>query len=513
MLETVIPPHGSIGGYEEGLQRLIGHLRSHQIDIPPAAIAPGRPEENQAPQSVFSALENALLDFFEYRDFEQAHALLHHRQATANWCVLRPVAEREEQLDLSDPTLCPSSVLALELLVRTCDLKAVRIERCWRRGSILVVESAGKTLATVEPITVEPFDRSARDRVRKAFKGVREHDDNSIRRAAKQLPGLTDLAWREKKWPSLAQPGCMLFGYPTNWAIAMRRALQEVGVITTQSQALEAAAVYLGASSWHELIQHDGDPFASLVPVGVSARDSSGQVTRWFYSTPEEALWATARLAGRSPVPFGVDYIEASFETRHRVCAVLRSETGRQSLDEDAPGIECAMHELWFSSYEEAEPTHRAAKLLLNQASARESGGSVATLLYSGTTLPDLIVGIMDRSGIPSTHLVIGDTHFCVVEHRERRGGDERIGAAQEAILHLYAVENEGVHPSHVISMYKAKVLIAESDGKPALEIRGDYGRIDPVTITFPTAQRRQQLLELTHAAGMFSVVGRPRAV
>lgn len=511
MLDTVISPHGSIGGYDEGMQRLIGHLRSHQIDIPPAAIAPGRRPPNESPYEALSPLAKALLGRFEYRDFEQAHALLHQRQATADWCLLRPVAEREEQLGLSDPTLCPSSVLALELLVRTCDLKAVRIERCWRRGSILVVENAGKTLATVEPITVEPFDRSARDRVRKAFKGVRERDFALIRRRAGSLPGLADLPWGGSAWVGGGRLGCMLFGYPTNWAFAMRHALHDVGVTTTQSQALEATAVYLGASNWHELIRHDSDPFASLVPVGVAARDSAGQMTRWFYATPEEALWATAKLAGRSALALGVDYIEASFESRHRVCAVLRRVTNGQSLDEDDPGIQCATHELWSSPGEDGESTFRAAKLLLSQAAARESGGSVATLLYTGTTLADLIFGIMDRSGIPPSHLVAGNAHFCVVEHRERHGVDEAVGATHEAILHLYAVAKEDVHPSDVISMYKAEVLIAESDGKPALEIRADYGNDDPVTITFPTAQRRQQLLELTHADGLFSLVGGPR--
>lgn len=512
MFDTVTPPHASIGGFEEAMQRLIGHLRARKIDIPAAALEPGQPKPYEAPYEALAPLDKALMAAFDYRDFEQAHALLHRRQSTTDWCVLRPAAVWEARLGLSDPTLCPSNVLALELLVRLCDQQAVRIERCWRRGAALVVESAGKTLATVEPIAVEPFDRNVRDRVRSAFKGVRERDYAAIQRRATRLPGLKGLPWRELPWHGPGRLGCMLFGYPANWAIAIRGALRDVGVSTKLSEALEAAAAYLGASSWHELIRHDSEPFASFVPVGVAIRDNAGQVKWSYFSTPEEALWATAKMAARSPLALAIDSIEASFESRHRVCAFLPGATTGLALGDAGPGIECATHELWSSSGEASASTFRAAKLLLSQATARESGGSAAPLLYTGTTPADLMLGIMERSGIPPTQLVIGNEHFCVVEHRERRGTDNGDEMAHEAILSLYDVKHNEVRPSVVLSMYKAEVTFAERDGKPALVIRGDYGNDDPVTITFPTARRRQQLLDLTHADGLFSLVGGPRA-
>lgn len=287
--------------YTSGVERVLAKLPAMGVNVPQNALEATNRYGGLKNAHPFRPIELAMLEWFEARDYLQAQALIHYRPPLSHWQVIRVLDERLCPSGISFNMLCPTQESALGAVLQACEGDAVRVRPSQAGGETLIVNIAGSEVLKIEPITLEPFDRDTRDRVRTAFKGVRSLDPAKIRARAGRLPGFGDLRYEERPSDSERPPsGCLLFGFPTNWAFAMRSALKQVGIEVKQSQAQELAAVFFGAGSWHQLISHDDEPSEESLPVGVTYDTPVGPQER-YYQSPEEAIFAVGAIAKNYP--------------------------------------------------------------------------------------------------------------------------------------------------------------------------------------------------------------------
>lgn len=288
---------GSAGDpFMPGATRVLAKLSVMGVTVPHSAL--DYPDLAWQPVRAFTRLEHAMMDWFLERDFELGQALIHFRPSAPQWHAVHSLEEDYHPLDISRIVICPSQVDAVAAAV-----SAARVDfdesAAWRReGPRLVAAVGGVDTMVIEPVHLEPFNRANRDRVRRAFKGIRDGDENGVRRALGALPGFPAL-------PSVDRPRArlgdgLLLGFPSNWARAMRDALKQVFVGVTQAQAQELAAVFFGAANWHQLVKHDDVPSARMRPVCVSVETGRGWAHR-FYHSGEEAIFAAGALVRAHP--------------------------------------------------------------------------------------------------------------------------------------------------------------------------------------------------------------------
>lgn len=496
--------------YAGCIPRLVAKLTELGIAIPPKALQLHTPQRGVTP---FSYIEHALMDWFDWRDFEQAQSLIHFRQAARSWCVATSAERPDRPSELSDRTISPNPVKALTGIILACDRAALRIDTCVKRGDSIVVMAKGEPLASIDPIEVQPFDLAIRDRVRTAFKGVRALNEETVKRRATRMPGIKGLAWRTPSGSRDA--GCQLLGTPNGWAIAMRGALAQVEIPVKLSQAQELVAAYFGASCWHQLVKHQDQLNSGMFPIGVASAGRDAGTRHTYYWTPEEALFAVGKAAESGTIALRVEYMGIAFSSRFIVAAALApAEVDLSTSDEKQEPAEsiinCPADDYWFASEEASQAEAAATKLLerIVAASTRvHPEVSAVEVLYHGSGRLDVVKGIVARDGIPARNVLAARNCVCAVEYQTGGIGD----ASQVSVLHVFENTTDGVRRAHAISMYKAKSAIVESGIGYALTMRADYGRDQPVEVQFDDMKQLNEFMSLTHAEGLFFLVERPQ--
>lgn len=285
--------------YTHGVKRIIKKLAAMDVAVPPEALSLPKHEGHGTLLHEFSCLEHAVMDYFTDRDYDQAQALIHFRAPSHEWHVIYILDEDEDTGDITQGMICSSLVKAIEAVVFLCESSGNDVDGYFEDGSAVIVAMSGRPVLRIEPIIIEPFNLAIRDRVRSAFKGVRYLTQPDIMSGADKLPGFKSArADRDHQFGN--QDVGMLLGFPGNWALAMRKALSQVGIDVKLNQAQELAAVFFGASNWHQLVKHQDELNSDASPVCVSVlRD--GEWDHSFYCTPEEALFATGRAIENYP--------------------------------------------------------------------------------------------------------------------------------------------------------------------------------------------------------------------
>lgn len=495
--------------YAAGLDRLRVKLASYGITVPTEALLFPPDDPGAQPFVRFTRLDHAMLDWFEGRDYEQAQALIHFQSPSKAWCVVCADNPGLRPDELDPRTIAPDPVTALAGVIWACDRNVIRIDGCVKQGDTIAVLAKGETLARIVPLRCEPFALAIRDRVRVTFKGVRARDIGLLQKRADRIPGLSALQWHDAS--SSRDVGYQLFSAPGSWAIAMRGALAQVGIVVKLHQAQELSAVYFGASDWHQLVRHQNEVHAGLVPIGVSLRRDDGSLECKYYWTAEEAVFAVGRLAQQNPNARRVRYFGPAFSSDLHLGIAIHAEegapTGPNFLADDEPIIDSPIDGYW-TDWSLTSSTLETARSLLPSPAKRSPIASDGTVLYAGPDLADLIRGIMRREGIPTDHLVMARSHACAVEYRE--GG---VSDTQVAVLHVFGFRGVDVHRENAISMYKAETSVEGHSGHWQVIVRPEYGHDEPVVIEFDTLDAVERLFDLTHAAALFSFEQRPTAV
>jgi len=488
--------------YTVGTARVVAKLNKMGIEVPSAA--------GGMPIVQFTQIEHAMLDWFEGRDYDQAQALIHYQPVQHDAHVIRILHEENCPSELSRDMICPSLADAVAAVIYGCDRDTMVLDEVRRDNDAVIAVIKGIDTLRIEAIVCEPFNIAIRDRVRTAFKGVREYDLRTILDRAARLPGLAKIAVAEldHRHSRRIPDGCLLFGYPGNWTFAMRSALQQVGIFVTQSQAQELVAVFFGASSWHQLIKHRDQLNSTTCPVAVSVTEPCDH--QLFYHTPEEALFAVGTAAKELTEPLVMSMIDLSLG-KQRLCVAISTQ---RNYDETAPAerflskhaIEAGLNDYWAAS-DYAEPGHFDAALelcgqlgpLRNCTSA--TAVTTAGILYKGEGIEALLLGLLAREGLASDNLIfIGQFAFAVfhVPDPDGRG-------MLTAHVRIYRIDDSGVEEVSQVAMYKAEIEVKEGVDENKLVITPDYGHAAPIEIGFVDTDQVVRLLALTHGSHLFA--------
>lgn len=343
--------------YSYGVKRVLEKLAAMDIAVPPEALSFPKQDEPDGLHHEFSYLEHAVMDYFTDRDYDQAQALIHFRAPSHEWHVIYVLDEHEDTGDITHGMICSSLVKAIESVVLWCETSGEEVDEYIEDGSAVIVAVSGRPVLRIEPVVIEPFNLAIRDRVRSAFKGVRYLDQPAIMSSADRLPGFKSArADRDHRFGN--QDVGMLLGFPGNWSLSMRKALSLVGIDVKLSQAQELAAVFFGASSWHQLVKHQDEPNGDTPPVCVSVQ-REGEWSHAFYFTPEEALFATGRAIESYPEPISMEAPSLSLsQDRVLVFASTQREMDAREPSEAylAPNcIECGGNDYFDTYYDGSE--------------------------------------------------------------------------------------------------------------------------------------------------------------
>lgn len=489
--------------YSAGVRRVLAKLAEIGITVSAEALTVPPHEGFGKPLKEFTRIEHAILDWFEGRDFEQAQTLIHFRPSRNEWQVIRLLDKDNAPRDLTHEMLCPSRLDALAAVLASCDRDAVRLDACRKEGAALVVAINGADVLRIEPVILEPFDLAMRDRVRTALKGVRRQDQKAILTHALRLPGFKALVLSNEHHHHNVANGCMLLGFPGNWAFAMRNALKQVGITVKQNQAQELAAVFFGASHWHQLVKHQDGPNDGLAPVAVTIEER----TR-FYRTPEEALFAVGKEIEGFPEPVVIQDIGLSLD-KHRITFSASKQSAMAALPPMerylCPNcIASGANDYWDAVSYDADEIAAAAQRLLNTIDASEAGVSTLGVLYDDVGDAALLEALLGREGIPPDQIVyVGDHALAVSYGPEPNGGPKRA-----AHLQIFRITNQG--PRKVqngdVAMYKAQVHVIDGVDGSKLVIRPDYGKGEPIEISVAQMAQVEQLVALTHRDGLYTL-------
>lgn len=354
--------------YASGLERVLEGLARIGVNVPKEVLkapkSPGRKKHSH----VFSPIELAMLEWFEGRDYDQAQALIHYRPSRDEWKVIRVLDEENCPAEISFDMLCPTRKDAVAAVIQACEGDSIRLHRSPENSEALTVNIKGNDVLRIESVKLEPFDLAARDRVRSAFKGVRAYGSTKIRKRASRLPGFEHLAYEEALDDEVrVQSGCLLLGFPSNWAFAMRNALKQVGITVKQSQAQELVAVWFGAANWHQLIRHQDESNDHCEPVAVRYNSASGRQER-YYQSPEEAILAVGKLLASYPEEVVCTHLGLNSDLRQ---VLFDGETKRElAAKEDgslnwSSCVECGGAEYWRIEKQREPGLRQAAVRLL----------------------------------------------------------------------------------------------------------------------------------------------------
>lgn len=148
-------------------------------------------------------------------------------------------------------------------------------------------------VATITRIEFASVPREQAQRVERAFKGFRGHEETPqlLKRLA-SIPGLQSAAYPTYLQQTPSQGAAML-RTPANLCEQLKRMLSdEFGVELRQSQALEVTARMFGAQSWNHFVALSDREICRLIPVLLTHQD--GRVV--FYRTAGEAIWAFGQM-------------------------------------------------------------------------------------------------------------------------------------------------------------------------------------------------------------------------
>lgn len=495
--------------YTVGTARVVAKLNSMGIEVPIAAIGFPPSQVGGIATLKFTRIEHAMLDWFEGRDFDQAQALIHAQPSGHGAHVIRILHDATCPSEMSRDMICPSLADAIAAVIYGCDRDSVVLNEVRRENDGVIAVIQGIDTLRIEAIVCEPLNIAIRDRVRTAFKGVREYDLRTILDRAARLPGLANVAVPELDRRHLRKipDGCLLFGFPGNWAYAMRSALQQVDIVVTQSQAQELVAVFFGASSWHQLIKHR-DQLNSTSPVAVSISEPRNR--ELFYHTPEEALFAVGTAATEFTEPLVMSMFDLSLG-KERLCVAINTQwnndeaaTGEPFLRKHA--IEAGMNDYWAAS-DYAEPGYydSALKLCAQLDPLRNctpvTAVSTAGILYDGDGMEALLLGLLAREGLGSDNLIfVGQFAFAVFHVPDPDG----LGMLASHVR-IYRIDETGIKEVNQVAMYKAEIEVKEAVGENKLVITPDYGHEDPIEIGFVDIDQVTRLLALTHRSDLFT--------
>lgn len=493
--------------YMVGVQRVLAMLAEMGIVVPDAALMAPPHEGPMKPVTVYTRIEYAMLDWFMGRDFEQAHALIHYRQPRDQWHVIRLLDEEKAPRDMSYDMLCPTKLDALAAVLSACDRDVVRLDACRKDGAAVVVVIDRSDALRIEPVTMEPFDLAVRDRVRAAFKGVRRHDGSEIYSHAARLPGFKTLLATRIGSVERASGGCMLLGFPGNWALAMRNALKQVGVAMKQSQAQELAAVFFGASHWHQLVKQQDEANDVVPPVSVSVEGATGHQCR-FYQTPEEAIFAAGKVLEIHHEPVIIKHIGLSTDN-HRIVFSAVNQSALQAFTRKdwflCPScIEVGYNDYWNVDDYGTEAIADAARQLMASLDGSDGVATTRGVLYDDASDAALLKGLLGREGIPPEQIVYVGDHALAVSYGPEPNG----GPRQSAYLQIFRITERGPRmlSNGGVTMYKAEVRVLDDAGGITLMITPDYGKDEPIEIRAENMIQVERLIALTHREDLFSM-------
>lgn len=496
--------------YTVGTARVVAKLNSMGIEVPSAAIEFPPSQIGGMHTVKLTRIEHAMLDWFEGRDYDQAQALIHAQPVRHGAHVIRILHEATCPSEMSRDMICPSLADAIAAVIYSCDRDTVVLNEVRRENDGVIVVIQGIHTLRIEAIVCEPVNVAIRDRVRTAFKGVREYDLRTILDRAARLPGIPNVAApdvihrHQRRLPE----GCLLFGFPGNWAFAMRSALQQVDIVVTQSQAQELVAVFFGANSWHQLIKHRDQLNSTTCPVAVSISEPYNR--QLFYQTPEEALFAVGTAAKEITEPLVISMIRLSLG-KQRLCVAISTQ---RNIDETATSepflrkhaIEAGLNDYWSAS-DYAEPGYydAALKLCAQLDPLRNctpvTAVSTAGILYDGDGIEAILRGLLAREGLASDNLIfIGQFAFAVFHVPDPDG----LGMLT-AHVRIYRIDESGIKEVNQVAMYKAEIEVKEAVGENKLLITPDYGNEDPIEIGFVDIDQVTRLLALTHRSDLFT--------
>ena len=493
--------------YTHGTTRLLDKLSAMGIFVPDGALSILAADRfGDLPPLEFRAIDLAILDWFADRDYEQAQALLHARHPDQEWKALFPVDEDLSLRDITKGMLCPSLLDAVGAIVHACDIDAARLDRLERHGNEIIAVIGGRPMHRIIPVTIEPFDVAIRDRVRTAFKGIRGNDVPGILDRASRLPGFAFAqATLNPTMYVEAASGPMLLGFPGNWAFAMRKALQQVGIDVKQNQAQELAAVFLGANSWHQLVKHRDNLNDCNVPVELVVTSSDGTRTS-YYHTAEEALFAAFRAMEAYPEPVVLQHMGRNL-SGHRVMVWVSPRRLVEGLDAlQAPMadhcIECGSTDYWtLSDY--ARPTVKPIAQAILEGLKAEAGAGFADVLYGGATdSRSVLEHVLERDGIPANQVIFIDNGALAVRYDSAPSGTK----LSKANLLIYQFADGRYSFAHEVEMYKANVTVFQTDDGAELVIEPDYGHESPIRVSIGTQEKARQLFALTHSPQIFTM-------
>ncbi len=494
--------------YSFGAKRLVKKLVEMGIAIPSDALAPPlqEPDFDNERLSEFSRLELALLDWFEDRDYDQAQALIHFRPPTGDWHAIYALNDDGLPGDVSDGMLCPTLRDALGAVIAGCDQDAVRLDECRKTTTGVTVVIDGHETLRISPIQIEVFDLEKRDRVRTAFKGVRRNDFVSFVAKAERLPGYKGIRWVNPSYRIDPDFG-MLFGFPGNWAYAMRSALKQVNIEVKLSAAQELAAVFFGGESWHQLVKHQDVPNAGTPPVEVSVKMETGMQRR-FYTSPEEAIYALGYAIRDYPEPMVIRDFESSLmKERVSVLAVpqqiFEAQLNPPPLFETYEAcIESGANDYWDLDGYGSHLITKAAQQMLNRIHLNQS--SEDDIHGADKSAKSLLEGLLQRDGVPVEQITYAGDYAFAVRYVDSPNGLQ----AEVAQLQIFKMQGSRLEKlkDGAIQMYKAEVTITERPTGILMRIKPDYGRGPAIEIPFENLEQVNQLIALTHADGLFKM-------
>lgn len=501
-MHSSIPRTHSGNYYSARAGFVASKLTSWGIDVPTEYLQRVKDQDRTGElRKLFSSLELTLSDWFDGRDYPKAKALIHFRPQRTEWWSIRILSEEYMPSDgqISDGMICESLAHALAQVVSDCDYCAVRITDCHQIAGDFYVAINGGLALRIEPITLEPFRRDIRDRVRSALKGARRYDYHAIRRQLSKLPGFKEpIAQYGLSYK--ANPKEQLLAFPGSWAFAMRGAMKELGIEVKQHQAQELAAVFLGASNWHQLTKHQEEIDESVLPVAVESY-SDGELSRRYYRTPEEAIFAFGEVIGSFSDPIEIDNICLSVMAH--VPTLCARRPGINALaDWDGDYWVKSGYTDYLNSDYITPGALKVAEEMITRVREHENQVSVTPILYPGKRAIDLLAGIMEREEIPARQLAIVGTHALIVTYTDAPDNQPM----QTALLRIYRMDlDQSLHVvEYGIAMYKAIVTVSEDGDKPLVSIRGDYGHHDAIEFVADDLAQVKHMLDLTHAPGLY---------
>ncbi|MYM92821.1 hypothetical protein [Duganella vulcania] len=492
--------------YRWGSRRLLSKLTALGLEVPSAALEVVPHNQFFEVLSGYTKLDHALMDWFGKRDYTQAQALIHYRPAPQEWFLIRELIEDNWRRSVGCETLFASLNDAIACVVADCDSNVQRLESVRKEGGSICVKINGVDTCKIERVLPQPFDVSVRDRVRSAIKGVREHDTLGLLRRAQRLPGFSNLNFSAHfRATSHREDSCLLFGFPTNWAVAMRSALKQVGIQVRQSQAQELVAVFFGASNWHQLVKHQDCINAGNHPIAVDVDADHGKQQR-FYWTAEEAFFAVGGVLHSYPEPLVVtDFSLNLFKSQIAVAACSRHEYDAKEFYEK---VFCASRVASRQTDYHAAADHstdgqiEAAQRIVESLVHNDSAHSVSALLYDDVGPKGLLTGLLAREGLPANNLVyIGEHAVAVFLVPEPNGS-----ALLASQVRIYRIEEQGPVKVAEVAMYKAEITVKQDPDEHLLIISPDYGNgsAPAIEIRFKDLAQARALFALTHAKNRF---------